>query len=298
MSEPFQPELQACVDAAAGAASLDDRTAVALAGSFYKDFKTGQTTTTFGPGWDELLRVSPPGGYDGLALHHPASRTLVIVNRGTEGFTSLPDWMANVGAVLFRNPGPQMDDALDLLLAAFDKVGGDAVGQILICGHSLGGALADAQGALAESLFAGRGQTCPPVRVVGVASAGFAHAAQSLAAARNLAISPRASSFITHYIRDEDPVPHHPGRSVFGTDQVVASVYETRGLPPPGPHSTGLQWSWLADLLLQHQRTLYFQFVDQSGGNHIWHSRNTGAFTPRPGHDPGWSPRLTRPDDW
>jgi hypothetical protein len=206
--------------------------------------------------------------------------------------------MANVGAVLFRNPGPQLDDALDLLLAAFDKVGGDAVAQILICGHSLGGALADAQGALAEALFASRGLTCPPVRVVGVASAGFAHAAESLASARNLAISPRAAHFITHYIRAEDPVPHHPGRSIFGTDQVVASVYEARGLPPPGPHATGLEWRWLADLLLQHQRTLYFQFVGQSGGNHIWHSRNTGDFSPRSGHDPGWSPRFTRPDDW
>jgi hypothetical protein len=300
MSEPFQAELQACVDAAATAPSLDDRTGVALAGSFYKNFKTGRIDTTFGPGWDELMRVSPEGGYDGLALYHAASRTLVIVNRGTEGFSSLPDWMANVGAVLFRNPGPQMDDALDLLLDAFRKAGGggSAVDQILICGHSLGGALADAQGALAQALFADNGLICPPVRVVGVASAGFAHAAESLASARGLQISPGAARFITHYVRAEDPVPHHPGRSVFGTDQVVASVYECRSETPPGPHSTGVQWRWLADLLLQHQRTLYFQFVDQSGANHIWHSRNTDTFTPRPGHDPGWSPRLTRPDDW
>jgi hypothetical protein len=298
MDEPFQTELQAAVDGAAASPAIGDQAAVALAGAFYKDFKTGQVATRFGPGWAELLRVSPPGGYDGIALYHAASRSLVILNRGTEGLSSLPDWLQNVGAALFRNPGPQLDAALDLMIDGFQAAGPDRVDHLLICGHSLGGALADAQGALAQSLFASRGLTCPPIRVVGVASAGFAHAAESLAATHGLQASPEARAFITHYVRAEDFVPHHPGRSVFGTDQVVASVYEARGLRPPGPHSTGLQWRWLADLLLQHQRTLYFQFMGESGGNHIWHSRNGDTFTPRPGHCPAWSPRMTRPDDW
>ena len=224
MAGPYQRELQAAVDTAETAATLDDRTGAALAGSFYKDFKTGQIAVRFGPGWTEVMRVSPEGGYDGLALHHPSSGNLVIVNRGTEGLASLPDWMENVGAALFRAPGPQLDDALDLLIQAFESVGGERVRQILICGHSLGGALADAQGALAAPLFAARGLTCPPVKVVGVASAGFSHAAESLAAAKGLRADPAAAGFITHYIRAEDFVPHHPGRSVFGTDQVVASI--------------------------------------------------------------------------
>ena len=298
MDEPFQDELQAAVDAAGGAGVISDQAAVALAGSFYKDFKTGQIATTFGQGWDELIRVSPPGGYDGIALFHAASRTLVVVNRGTEGLNSLPDWMQNVGAALFRNPGPQLDDALDLLLDGFTAAGADRVDHILICGHSLGGALADAQGALVQSLFASKGLTCPPTRVVGVASAGFAHAAESLAAAHGLQVSPGARNFITHYIRAEDFVPHHPGRSVFGTDQIVASVYEARGLPPPGPHSVGLEWRWVPDLLKEHMRTLYFQFIGQGGGQHIWYSLNSKTFEVRPGHDPGWSPKMVRPADW
>jgi hypothetical protein len=298
MDEPFQTELQAAVDAAATANAISEQAAVALAGAFYKNFKTGQITTTFGAGWDELLRVSPAGGYDGIALYHAASRSLVVLNRGTEGLSSIPDWLQNVGAALFRSPGPQLDDALDLLLDGFEKAGADKVGQILICGHSLGGALADAQGALAQSLFAAKGLTCPPIRVVGVASAGFAHAAESLAAARGLQVSPDARHFITHYIRAEDFVPHHPGRSVFGTDQIVASIYEVRGLPPPGPHAVGLEWRWVADALKEHMRTLYFRFLDQGGGSHVWYSQQAKSFTVRPGHNPGWNPKMARPDDW
>ena len=298
MDEPFQAELQAAVDEAGGAAVISEPAAVALAGAFYKDFKTGQVTTIFGAGWEELRRVSPASGYDGIALYHAASRSLVVLNRGTEGFNSLPDWMQNVGAALFRSPGPQLDDALDLMLDGFDLAGGDRVDHLLICGHSLGGALADAQGALAQALFAARGLTCPPIRVVGVASAGFAHAAESLAAARGLQISPDARQFITHYIRAEDLVPHHPGRSVFGTDRIVASVYECRGLPASGPHSTGLEWRWLPDLLKEHMRTLYFRFLGEGGGSHVWFSNNSKTFEVRPGHNPGWSPKLARPADW
>lgn len=298
MAGPYQHELQAAVDTAETATTLDDRTGAALAGSFYKNFKTGQIAVRFGPGWAEVMRVSPEGGYDGLALHHPASASLVIVNRGTEGLASLPDWMENVGAALFRAPGPQLDDALDLLVQAFEAVGGDRVRQILICGHSLGGALADAQGALAAPLFAARGLTCPPVKVVGVASAGFSHAAESLAAAKGLRADPAAGRFITHYIRAEDFVPHHPGRSVFGTDRVVASIYETRALPPNGPHATGLEWRWLADLLKQHVCSLYFQFLDEPGNRHIWYSARTDAFEARDGKRPTWKLKLRRPKDW
>ncbi len=232
MSEPYQQELQAAVDVAEQATAIDDRAAVALAGSFYKDFNTGGTVTTFGPGWSELLRVSPAGGYDGIALYHPTSRSLVLLNRGTEGFKSLPDWMQNVGASLFGDPGPQLASAMDLLREGFDRAPADRVDQILICGHSLGGALSDAQGALAASALAKAGKTCPPVRVVGAASAGFARAARSYAEAEGLAPDPKAKAFITHYVRRSDVVTRHARRSVFGREVPIASVFETRHLAP------------------------------------------------------------------
>ena len=83
MDEPFHQEVQDAVDAAGAAASISDRQAVALAASFYKNARTGQTFGQYGAGWEVLAQVSAPGGYDGLAMRHAASRTLVIVNRGT-----------------------------------------------------------------------------------------------------------------------------------------------------------------------------------------------------------------------
>lgn len=298
MSEPYQPELQAAVDAAERATAIDDRAAVALAGSFYKDFNTGGTVTTFGPGWFELLRVSPAGGYDGIAFYHPTSRSLVLLNRGTEGFKSLPDWMQNVGAALFGDPGPQLDSALALLRDGFDRAPAGGVDQILICGHSLGGALSDAQGALAASALEKAGKTCPPVRVVGAASAGFARAVRTYAAANGLTPDPSAKTFITHYVRKSDPVPNHLRRTVFGREVSIASVFETRNLAPPGPHAVGREWRVVEDLLKQHLRTLYFQFLDAPGTSHIWYSDGAKTFEARAGDRPKWMTRQRRPKDW
>ena len=80
----------------AGASEIDDKTAAALAAAAYKDF-----ATPFPPGWDLLFeQTDDPGGYDGRALHHPASKTLILANRGTE-FTSFRDWEENFGAAIF-----------------------------------------------------------------------------------------------------------------------------------------------------------------------------------------------------
>lgn len=297
MDEPFHQEVQDAVDAAGAAASISDRQAVALAASFYKNAKTGQTFGQYGAGWEVLAQVSPPGGYDGLAMRHTASRTLVIVNRGTEGITNVPDWVQNIRATLFKSPGPQMDSAMTLLGEGFDKAQAKGVDRILICGHSLGGALADAQGALAKSFFAARGVTAPPVRVVGVASAGFASAARGYAAARGLAPDPAAPAYILHYVRGEDLVPTYPGRAIFGADQKIASVYEARFLRPPGPQPR-MEWRRVADVLKQHMRTIYYRFFDESGARHIWFSANAGTFTARDGAAPSWRRGLQRPDDW
>jgi hypothetical protein len=225
----------------------------------------------------------------------------VVVNRGTEGFRSFDDWMENIGAALFSAPGPQMDSAFQLLLDGYQKAvaAGLAVDQILICGHSLGGALADAQGAFAASLFEKNGLKCPPVRVIGVASAGFAHAAEAYAQTKGLTVATDAAHFITHYIRAQDAVPHHAGRSVFGTDQIVASVFEARRQPQPGPHSQGQYWyERIVDFLREHSCNLYFKFYDQPGSSYLWYSHDADAYTVGAGAQPQFEHSMTRPDDY
>jgi len=297
MSEPFHQEVVDAVNAAGLAPSLDDRAAVALAASFYKNRDTGQTDGQYGQGWEVLSQVSPPGGYDGIAMRHAASRTLVVVNRGTEGISSISDWLQNIKAGVLHTPGLQMDPAMGLLGDGFDMARAKGVDQILICGHSLGGALADVQGALAKSFIASRGHTCPPVRVVGVASAGFAAAGRRYAADRNLTPDPGAQGYILHYVRGEDLVPTYSGRGIFGVDQKIASAYEARNVQRRGPRP-GWEWRRVADPLLQHQRSLYYQFFGESTARHIWFSRNAKTFTARNGATPAWREGLQRPDDW
>ena len=297
MSEPFHQEVLDAVDAAGLASSLDDRAAVALAASYYRNRDTGQTAGQYGQGWEVLAEVAPPGGYNGIAMRHAASRTLVVINRGTEGLSSIDDWLQNIKASVLHVPGPQMDPAMQLLGDGFDMARGLGVDQILICGHSLGGALADVQGALVKSFIAGRGHTCPPVRVVGVASAGFAAAARRYAADRNLTPDPAAQGYIIHYIRGEDLVPTYSGRGIFGVDQKIASAYEARNVQRHGPRP-GWEWRRVADPLLQHQRSLYYQFFGESTARHIWFSRKGDTFTVRNGSTPAWREGLQRPDDW
>lgn len=299
MDEPFRKAVVDAVDAAGLAPAIDDRAAVALAASFYRNETTGQTDGKYGPPWQVLKVEDAPGGYDGIALRHPASRTLVIVNRGTEGIKSIDDWTQNIRAVLFKSPGPQLDSAMGLLAEGFQLANGQGVDEILICGHSLGGALADAQGALAKSFFASKGLTCPPVRVVGVASAGFASAARGYASARGLAPDPAAQGYITHFVRSEDLVPNHPARAIFGTDQKLASIYEARFQKPPGRSSAGhSEWRRIVDRLKQHMRTLYYQYFDEPKARHIWFSAKTKAFEARNGAFPTWERGFQRPDDW
>jgi hypothetical protein len=298
MAEDYRAALQAAVNTAETATSLSDRVAAALAGSFYKDAATGQTIVLYGPGWGELMRVRSLGGYDGVALLHAASRTLVIINRGTEGLKSYADWRQNVGAVLFDDPGRQLVSAIDLLVDAYAEATPAAVDQVLICGHSLGGALADAQAALAASVFVRRGLPLVPVRAVGVASGGMARAAERFAAARGLSIAAHPEGFITHYIRAEDRVPHHPRRSVFGRDQLVASIYHCRHAQAPGPHGGPWEWQVRTDELAQHSAALYHAFFDQPGSRHIWYSQNQDRYFDRAGVRPPWRRNSQRPADW
>jgi hypothetical protein len=266
--------------AAASAPAIDDRTAAALAAAAYKSF-----LPPFPAGWDLILRkTDDPGGYDGLVIHHPASRTLVIANRGTE-FTSLKDWWQNIGAAIIKAPGPQIYAAQKLVKDGLAAAGAQNlnVGQVLFAGHSLGGALAEAQAILSPSLLPDglKGS----VRAVGVASAGFGEAVKAFAKAYGMTPRFDLDGIVTHYVRRRDAVPNHPGRKVWGKEAPLASIFQAgqrQGHKDPMPH-----WFPDVDLLANHSSTLHLQFWDVPGDRHIWFSRGGEAYAPRDGDRPG-----------
>lgn len=288
------PELdpQVILDQAVGETTITERTAAALCCGFYKDFDTGELAVTFPAGWNELARER--GAYDGIALHHPASRSLVFVNRGTE--TTDADWYQNIGAALLAKPGAQIPGAARLVKAGVKAArdAGLAVDSVLFTGHSLGGALAEAQALLSPSLLPAGLQA--GVRALGLASAGFGAAVKAYALDKGLTVHGAPASIITHYVRKEDLVPRHPGRQVFGREVKIASVFETR---LQATHKSTPRWTCLNDRLGNHSSRSHLTFLDEPGASrHVWYSRNAKDWSARSGATPGWRAKNIRPADW
>lgn len=288
-------DLRAFLAARATAPTLDDQTAAALAAAVYKDPDTGLNRLVGLQGWNILIEANEAGGYDATALHHPASRSLVIANRGTEGFRSFADWWANVSAVLLHDPDSQIIPALGFLRRAVDACVAAALpaDQLLITGHSLGGGLADIQGALARAVAPAAPAA---IRVVGVASAGFANAGAGYAFRNGLALDPAAPGFIKHYVRELDLVPHHPARSVFGQDHKIASVWQARRAKPP--HGDIWEYTTVYDFLRNHDYRLYCEYLMLGMDHHLWYSQKAKAVTARAGEYPTWDHTFIQPDDY
>lgn len=286
---------QTVLNETADAATVEHRTAAALCCAFYKNFDTGQLYATFPPGWNEILRVDPKAsGYDGIALHHPSSRTLVIVNRGTEA--SGADWWQNIGAVVHRAPGPQMWDAHRLVMNAVARANelGLVVEQVLFTGHSLGGALAEVQAMVSPSLLPDALKD--RMSAVGIASAGFGQALKSFARINGLTLHPDPAGVITHYVRRRDIVATYKTRRVYGREVAVASVYETRFLPV---YKSPSAWKVVFDFLANHSSRRYLQYLATDGETqHLWLSRQTGECAIRDGAEPDWKQSFIRPDDY
>ncbi|MBP7704394.1 MAG: hypothetical protein KA105_03780 [Caulobacter sp.] len=146
-------------------------------------------------------------GYDAGAFHHPASETLIVVNRGTETET---DWGTNASAFLGLG-GRQMDSAVayaaKVVRQARDK--GLAVRRVVLTGQSLGAGLVQAQYCCLNLELAKQGQA--PVAALfgyGFASAPFEKDVKRLLRGYGAPddVSDAAHPNLKHWIRKGDPI--------------------------------------------------------------------------------------------
>lgn len=270
---------------AAGDTVIGDFTAAAVAASAYKSFQS-----PYPAGWDLVLReTTDPSGYDALTLHHPASRTLIIANRGTE-FTSFKDWKQNFGAAIFGHAGTQIPVACKVLQQSIGAMNtqGLAVDRLLFVGHSLRGALAEAQGLLCLRYIPDRLKAA--VNVVGVASAGFGAAIIPYAEKYAMEVYPRPQDTFTHYVRREDLVPHHPGRVSLGRQVELASLYQALAYKPH--KSPSFEYRRDSDRLANHSSATYLEFWNDRDDCFIW--LRDGQYQRRDGVLK-WSRGLSKP---
>ena len=153
--------------------------------------------------------------------------------------------------------------------------------------------MADALCGLGRSALAPHGFGTRPISGLGIASAGFSNAARAYAAQVGLTVNEVDGDAISHFIRKEDAVPHHPGRSIFGRDNLIASVY-TGSFGQSGKWPQAM-YSWVADWLDNHQQLLHFKFLIEPDSRHVWRDA-AGAYDPRDGGRPAWKkPQQMRP---
>jgi hypothetical protein len=288
---PFQAELRArdqeivpaarlYLDAQAGAHQVDERSAAALACIVYKKNWGGAPA-----GFEQIGVANTPGGYDAVALRHPASRSLVLVNRGTEGGSSVADWLENV-AILLGDTDGQLAEALDFAAASAEACRG-GVDTVVCVGHSLGGALAETQVALLNGELRARGGAPFAVEGAGFASAGYAATIEKLARKRRLPLEKDMAVRMTHYARRADPIRDHPGRSLLGGEIRMIDVWGPEQIPKPGGRSaTERVWSRVADPLKNHASDLYYAFFDAPRAEHHVFRYRSGDFEIRRGERP------------
>lgn len=245
----------------------------ALSAWVYRAFHKPMTEAT-APSWIGKLGLLAPigpaneqaNGYDAFCFYAPGPAELVVVNRGTD---SELDWLLNFKSAVLQDTRT-VNAALAYALAAHAALvaRGLPVNRVAFTGHSLGGAMAEAQAAL----FRQAANLSPnfPITATGFASAPFADAIRAVAIARGGAVDAQAIAASRHYIRPNDPirltdVAGTRLAAVVGEDlNLYAVVKQTNG-PPKSAFDTFS----LIGMPIAHDSFLYHQFWDRNGPFHI-----------------------------
>lgn len=245
---------------------VDERAGCALASLVYDDALSEV------PGYDLLDARDTAFDYQALALLHRKSKTLVIANRGTEGFRKWDDWEENFR--LARGDGSgQMREAVSFAADVIQSTPRSRFNKVVCVGHSLGAGLAEAQVALVPAVLAQRNKPGVTVEGIGTGSAGFRDTIIALGDLLQLALERDRVFKMSHYVRKADPICDSPGWRHFTELTVPPSVHEPMldtsqaGGRPPKPHMID------ANPFTNHSSALYFALYGAEGA-HIFAYRN------------------------
>ncbi|CAN5437932.1 hypothetical protein BH10PSE4_BH10PSE4_25670 [soil metagenome] len=297
---PSEADIYDHIVTAGGRTELGPGTAAALAlGAYKRAFSTvAPAWPTVPPaGWTFVLADSGAlSGYDGYALIHQPSNTLVVGNRGTEGSRSLTDWLEDAGDALFDRGKGQMADALAFLVRAVQTAAPARIDKILAVGHSLGAALAELQASLGRRVLQNAGLPPAPIAAIGFGSAGFKSAIFAYAGTFNLTIDPGAPAACVNYTRARDAVHVlQPRWAVMGSVVPCASVYTTILSRTGNPKDQVAYFQPTADLLENHRMDLYCGWWQLGADHHLYRPWRTKAYEVREGAEANWRPSVGRP---
>lgn len=214
-------------------------------------------------------------GYDGVAFYRPGAAELLIVNRGTE---TEADWLSNIGSILggdTRSSKAAIAYAVACVKAVRDA--NKPLDRVTCTGHSLGGAMAEAQAALLNTRLA------DPVTVTatGFASAGFRKSLTAMATPADLNA---ALTHSRHYTRVNDPITNTYGSSPpwASLNTIRVNVYEVvRRRVDNAPDSKEY---YVDSTPLAHSSYLYFYLWDQDGSGHYFRTYTGGHLRRRQGN--------------
>jgi hypothetical protein len=269
--ERIRPAAKARIKKAATEERITDETCCALACVSYASEAAYIEGDGLPAGWKFLEKCNTPSGYDAVALFHNKTKTLVILNRGTE-WSEAEDILQNCSAILGGQDYGQIEDALAFMTKMWVAQVTKAT-EIKVVGHSLGGGLAEAQVFLGASAM--RAEDVEPPRDIfgiGIASAGYKDAILDFAARRTLAVNPDKSD-ITHYVRKHDVTQSIGLDERIGSVTGVGSVFQASLRRKHGPKG-GHRWEPFADTIHNHDCCAYFeQFAVLSNQHVLWRWR-------------------------